>query len=147
MTTETGILHAVMIALTRAGARVFRNHVGRVWQGKPTRFPRAGTVSIHVQPGDVLLRGARMVRAGLAVGSSDVIGLVEHTIEPGDVGRKVAIFVACECKTEGGDLEAEQRQFLRFVKNSGGVAIVARSAGDAEGGILTGGNYCETESE
>jgi len=137
--SEKRKMHEIMIALTKVAARVFRNHVGLAYQGRAQRFSRPGTV--EVDQGDVLIRQARTVRAGLVVGSSDLVGWQQITIGELDIGRTIAQFVACEVKDDDGVLEPEQSQFLQVVKDSGGVAIVARSAEDAVNGIKLGGNY------
>ena len=42
----------------------------------------------------------------------------------------IAQFVAMEVKTPTGKLKPEQENFLKVVRESGGIAIVARSADD-----------------
>lgn len=59
----------------------------------------------------------RKQRFGLCVGSADLVGVLAPS------GR----FVAVECKTERGRLSKEQELFLQLVRNSGGIAFVARS--------------------
>jgi len=137
--SEKSVMHGIMIALTKIGARVFRNHVGLSYQGKAERFNKPTTVV--VEKGDIVLRNARTVKSGLMVGSSDLVGWNSRTITEYDIGRSIAVFVACEVKDEDGGLTDEQINFLQVVKDSGGVAIVARSAEDAVNGIKTGGNY------
>jgi hypothetical protein len=75
-------------------------------------------------------RGA--VRFGLCKGSSDLIGLRSLEITPELVGRRIAQFVAIEVKTAQGVLSPEQRAFLRFVQELGGVAAACRSVEEAE---------------
>lgn len=48
-------------------------------------------------------------------GKSDIQGFHNAT----------GIYVACEVKNEGDALSVEQQEFLRDVKNAGGIAIVA----------------------
>ena len=73
--------------------RLWRNETAGCWVGKMIGRPRAGTVIhmqagvIRTQAGDVILRGARQIQAGLCVGSSDLIG-----VAPG------GLFLACEVK-------------------------------------------------
>jgi hypothetical protein len=69
----------------------------------------------------LLEREGRPVRAGLCVGSSDLIGLLAP------VGR----FVALEVKTRTGRVSPEQVRFLELVRKMGGFACVVRSADEA----------------
>lgn len=68
--------------------------------------------------GQAIERGRR-VRYGLAVGSADLIACVD--------GR----FCAIEVKTPTGRVRPEQKRWLEAVRKIGGVAVVARSVGDA----------------
>ena len=74
----------------------------------------------------------RFVRFGLCKGSSDLIGLRSLEITPELVGLRLAQFVALEVKTASGVVSSEQRAFLRFVQELGGVAAVCRSVEEAE---------------
>lgn len=74
---------------------------------------------------------AALVKFGLCKGSSDRIGLATVTVTPEMVGNRVAIFTAVEIKTETGQLSTDQKNYLAFVRDSGGIAIVARSPEDA----------------
>jgi hypothetical protein len=67
------------------------------------------------------MHGDRFVRYGLAVGSSDLIGILSPH------GRMVAI----EVKTSTGRLTTTQKKFLESVRASGGIAGVARSPQEA----------------
>jgi hypothetical protein len=68
---------------------------------------------------------------GLVKGSSDLIGWTAIEITPEMVGRKVAVFTACEVKSERGRVSKEQQNFIDQVNAQGGVAFVARSADGA----------------
>ncbi len=111
--SETGIMRDIMIALSQAGARVFRNNVG------VARFRDDKTGE------------PRFVRYGLCEGSSDIIGLVPVTITPEMVGRKVAVFAAIEVKDGRGRASTDQLSFVEMVGARGGIAGVARSVEDA----------------
>jgi len=63
-----------------------------------------------------------MVRFGLAVGSSDLVGIVRPR------GRWLAI----EVKSEHGRPTREQLAFIEMVRRMGGVAGVARSLAEAQ---------------
>lgn len=82
--------------------------------------------------GDVIIRNARTMRCGLCTGSSDLIGWRTVEIGPGDVGRRIAQFVAVEVKVTTGE-SPDQVMFRQTVLKAGGVAIVARSEEQALG--------------
>ena len=95
--TEAQTQQQILIALnSRPDCRVFRNQVG-------------------------VLRtiDGRTVRAGLCVGSSDLIGWYR--------GR----FLAIEVKSATGKTSKEQEAFLAVVRKHGGLAGVARSVEEA----------------
>ena len=94
---EQDIQRLIMLALSEAGCLIFRNNVG------------------------VLKNAAGIpIRFGLAVGSSDLIG-----IAPG--GR----FLAVEIKTSKGRATPEQLRFIEAVRARGGIAGIARSPAEA----------------
>ena len=74
----------------------------------------------------------RLVRFGLAKGSSDLIGLRTLEITPDLVGQRIAQFVALEIKTARGVVSPEQRAFLQLVEQLGGLAAICRSVEAAE---------------
>jgi hypothetical protein len=126
--TESELLKRLQLRLSDIG-RFFRNHVGLGWQGEATRIDRPGLYP--VQAGDVVIRNARPLRAGLCVGSSDLVGWVPHTVTPDDVGRTVSLFATAEAKSRTGRLTPEQRNFLAAVRACGGIAIEARDVEEA----------------
>lgn len=67
----------------------------------------------------------RVMRYGLCVGSSDLVGILAPS------GR----FLALEVKTPIGRLTLEQRQFLELVRRRGGFACVVRSVEEAVAAI------------
>ena len=94
---EQDIQRLIMLALSEAGCLIFRNNVG------------------------VLKNAAGIpIKFGLAVGSSDLIG-----IAPG--GR----FLAVEIKTPTGKATTEQLRFIEAVRARGGIAGIARSPAEA----------------
>ena len=107
--SETALLGRLLVRVSRLGARLFRNNVGRLKDAR-----------------------GRWVQYGLCVGSSDLIGYVPVTIRPEHVGQTLAVFLAIECKSATGTLRPEQRQFLTVVQQHGGIVCVARSEADAE---------------
>ena len=110
MNPETKIMNTILMALSKAGCLVFRNETAGAWVGKV----------IHKDASQVTLTDARMIRFGLAVGSSDIIG-----ISP--TGK----FLALEVKTSKGRATKEQLRFIEAVNNAGGKAGIARSVEDA----------------
>ena len=103
-------MNTILMALSKAGCLVFRNESAGAWVGKV----------IHKDASQVTLTDARMIRFGLAVGSSDIIG-----ISP--AGK----FLALEVKTSKGRATKEQLRFIEAVNNAGGKAGIARSVEDA----------------
>jgi Holliday junction resolvase len=112
MNQETKIQRAIMLALSEAGCLVFRNETSGAWVGK----------KIHQAGQQVTLTDARMIRFGLCVGSSDLIGLTPE-----------GTFLAIEVKTATGKATKEQLNFIEQVRKQGGKAGIARSAKDALG--------------
>ena len=78
---------------------------------------------LAVEPGDVLVRNARPLHAGLCTGSSDLIGYRQID--------GVAQFVAIEVKSRTGSPTAEQQAFIDTVQSMGGLSGIARSVDDA----------------
>ena len=64
-------------------------------------------------------------------GGSDLIGLHSLTITPAMVGKRVAVFLAVEVKSDTGKATSDQLAFIEFVKAMGGIAGVARSSDEA----------------
>jgi len=119
----------IMVALSRAGTTIFRNNVAQAWVGKSHRF--TARQQITVEAGDVIIKNARPLHAGLCVGSSDLIGWTPRVITPEMVGQTVAIFTAVEVKSATGTVKKDQLNFLSNVQKSGGLSVLARSPQDA----------------
>lgn len=126
---ETELLKQIQLAFTNLGARLFRNNTGLGWAGRSQVF--AYETMVKVGPGDVVIRQARPLHAGLCIGSSDLIGWNKQLITEAHIGREVAIFTAIEGKTGTTRLTKEQESFLSAVRSSGGNAGVVRSVDDA----------------
>lgn len=118
MTSETNIARQILLAASSAGHRLFRQNVGQGWIGKSERITTARTVTLN--PGDVIVRQARPLHAGLCTGSSDTIGWTRD-----------GLFAAVEVKTKTGRASADQIRFIEAVRRAGGVAGVARSDDEA----------------
>lgn len=111
----------IMIALSQQGATVFKNVVGEGWVGE----------SFRQRDGSVLVRNPRRLRAGLHPGSSDIIGWTPVEVTPDMVGKKLAVFTAIEVKTASGRASKEQLNFLKMVREAGGLSGIARSPTEA----------------
>lgn len=114
---ESDISRAIQIAATQEGWRLFRQNVGSGWVGEIIRRTRDS----------ILLRHPRPLRAGLTVGSGDLIGWASVLIE----GRTVGVFLSVEVKTTRGRMTSEQENFRKAVNRAGGIAVVATSPPDA----------------
>ncbi len=125
--SERQILQKIQLAATKLGARIFRNNTAMAWAGKLERGP----ASVTLGPGDIVLRNARPIHAGLCKGGSDLIGWTPVKITGEHVGKTLAIFTAVEVKTEGVRVTPEQSAFLHTINDGGGIAILARSDGAA----------------
>ncbi len=108
--SEQQVVQQVRATLSNGPVRLFRNNSGALQD-----------------------RNGTWVKYGLAVGSSDLIGLKSVTITPDMVGSTVAVFVALEGKSATGRTTEEQDAFLAMVRKAGGIAGVFRSLDDAKG--------------
>ena len=94
---EANVQALIMMALSDAGCLVWRQNTG-------------------VLPD----RNGRLLRFGVCVGSSDIVGICED-------GK----FLAIEVKTALGQPTDAQLNFIRAVQRQGGRAGIARSAAEA----------------
>lgn len=129
--TEAEIQRRIQLACSRGDSRLWRNQVGAGWAGKSYQATRRETVTL--EPGDVVIRQGRMVKAGLGPGSPDLIGYRMVEITPSMLGSKVAVFAGVEVKSERGRVSPEQKNFLDRLAANGGLAGVARSPVEAQG--------------
>lgn len=127
---EINLMRRIQVALSLAGARLFRNNVGVGWAGESLHIRHPSTVKL--MPGDVVIRNARPLHAGLVEGSSDLIGWTPRAITQEMVGTHVAVFTAVEVKAETGRPTDGQKQFIETVREAGGIAFVARSVVEAQ---------------
>ena len=116
--SEIDLVRKLQLKASDLGHRLWRNTVSQCWVGAQTRV--SSPTMVRMYPGDVLLRGAKVIHAGLAVGSSDLIG-----IQAGS-GR----FLAVECKTDKGRTSEGQESFVDTVNRLGGWGKVCRSLED-----------------
>jgi hypothetical protein len=126
---ESEIQARILLAIgSHPEVRVFRNTVGEGWQGQVVAR-NSGTV--RLQPGDIVIRGARAVTFGLCPGSSDIIGWRSKLVTPDMVGKRAAVFTAVEVKTPTGRASLGQEKFIAAVGRGGGIAGIARSPDEA----------------
>ena len=90
--------------------RLWRNETAGAWVGKVVGRTKAG---------DLVLRGARMIQAGLCVGSPDLIGL--------QLGGR---FLGIEVKTPRGRAAEAQKQWIKVVGDLGGLTGIVTSPED-----------------
>jgi len=126
---ESVIQKLIRLAVAKAST-MFRQNTGMAWASDTVFKPTIKT-QVMMQPGDVLLRGARPLRAGLCVGSSDLIGWTSIRVTQEMVGRLLAVFTAIECKVPGKNATDEQQIFIDNVRKAGGFAGVAHNEKEA----------------
>jgi hypothetical protein len=126
MPSEHDTQQRILLAHGSGPVRLFRNNVGTGWAGQATRVTAGNLQAIAhtLRPGDVVVRNARPLHAGLCVGSSDLIGYRRV----GDLAQ----FVALEVKSATGRPTPEQTRFLDHISSAGGCAAVVRSVADAD---------------
>ena len=126
--SESNIQRRAQLALSALGLRLWRNNVAKAWVGK--LFKPTHPMNVYLNEGDIVLRAARPLSAGLCVGSGDLIGIKTITVTPDMVGKKIGLFVSAEAK-ENGIVSAEQKNFMSVINQMGGIAGVFRSEEDA----------------
>lgn len=121
MVSENQIQKDIMLYVSKLGHRLFRVNTGMGWAGKSTPFTKKMLVQVY--PGDVLVRQARPLYAGLTEGGSDLIGWTAD-----------GHFIAIETKTINGKTDKErlekQKNFIAQINKAGGIAFIARSVDD-----------------
>lgn len=100
--------------ITNVKSRLFRNNVGLGWDYSTK---------------------SRLIKYGLAKGSSDGIGWTTIKITEDMVGLSVAVFTAIETKSKTGRLTLEQRNFIDTVNTCGGIALSAKTIDEAKSKI------------
>jgi len=128
---EGDLMRSIMLRLGQInGVRLFRNNVATAWVGASKMFTKKETV--NVESGDVLIKNARVLHAGLCKGSSDIIGLKSVIITAEMVGRPIAVFMTVEVKTKTGRATVEQVAFTEMVNKFGGIGLIVKTEDEAE---------------
>lgn len=130
MTAEPRLLRQILRDHgARPDLRLFRLNTGVGWAGDQVQHG-GNSLPVQLGPGDVIVRNARPLHAGLCPGGSDLIGWRIVPVTEDMVGQRLALFTAIECKTGRQRPTEKQRRFLDAVDGAGGVAGVARSSDD-----------------
>lgn len=133
---ETAIMRRSWLhASARWGARLFRNNVMLAVPHTTVKAALSALLAGRPHEAIRVLRQARMVRCGLAVGSSDLIGITPVVVTAAMVGRTIGVFTALESKQPGASLEPEQRTFIEAVKRMGGIAAKVTGPQDVDAAI------------
>jgi hypothetical protein len=104
MPERKDVINPILLGATKLGGRLFRNNSG---------------IAFH--------RDGSYVRYGVgSPGAPDILGWVPRLIVPEDVGQTLALFTAIEAKTGDQRPTKDQEQFLRVVKQAGGLAFWGR---------------------
>ena len=107
----------------RSNEQLVQNQIRLACGRGPVRLFRNNTGALKDSEG-------RLVRFGLAPGSSDLIGWKTVEVTPDMVGSSLAVFVALEVK-DGGRATERQIQFIKAVESAGGIAGVVRDVPQA----------------
>lgn len=128
--TESALYPKLQLLATQLGARLFRNNVAQGVVGKIEHVRL--TTTARVYPGDCIVRNARVLHAGLATGSADLIGWTPTIVQ----GESVAVFTSVEVKPErGGRITQEQLAWRNTVNDAGGLAMIVRSEREYEDAV------------
>lgn len=103
----------ICLMASQLGHRLFRQNTGVGWAGEAIEISQETTMKLY--PGDVVIRKARPLHAGLCVGSSDYIGF-------SSTGK----FIGLELKSDKGKATEQQIAFIEAVRRSGGIAGIVR---------------------
>lgn len=115
---ERDIQARIMMAISKAGGRAFRNNSGVGWAGKSQRIKKP--TKVMLMPGDVVVRQARPLRAGLGTGSPDLIGWTPD-----------GVFLGIEVKTSKGRATEAQQNWHALINSFGGRSGTCRSEEEA----------------
>lgn len=122
---EKKLLNQILLSISKTKCRLFRNNTGKGWTGSKKSFKTINGVQV------LIIENPRPLNAGLFKGSSDLIGWTTVQITPEMVGSEIAIFTAIEAKTGKTRVSAAQKTFIERIKESGGIAGIAKNEQDA----------------
>ena len=108
--SEAAIQQQIRLALSKAGAVMFRNNIGSYMDPKTGRVIKYGVCN---------------------PGGGDLIGWTPVVITPDMVGCTIAVFTGVEVKTPTGRASEAQLNFIDQVIRAGGYAGIARSPQEA----------------
>lgn len=129
---ETAIVHEIQKVASKAGARLFKNTRGVYYTKPEVNALIAAIKSMSFPRIFEAIKRLRQIKAGLQPdGASDLVGFIPVIITPEMVGMRFARYVCCEVKTATGRPSPEQITYIEFVRDSGGLAGIARSPEDA----------------
>lgn len=128
--SESKLLRDIRLAIgSRPDCRIFRNNTAQGVVGNVTWVRQPTTVTLH--PGDAIVRRARILHAGLAEGSSDLIGPVSVLVTPSMVGSTVGLFAGLEVKDTDGRASPEQIAWDAMLRRFGARSGIVRSVDEA----------------
>jgi hypothetical protein len=111
------------VLMTDIRAALVKDDRARVWRNNVGQTPCLCEACRFIVCSRCAAKFRNPVRYGLAVGSSDLVGIIRPT------GR----FIGLEVKTDKGIVSEEQEAWIQTVRRFGGVASVVRSVEDALG--------------
>ena len=127
---ENNIFKRIRMAVSAIGTRLIRINTGTAWTGnKIIKLKKTH----RTWPGAVVIIDPRRFSTGTPPGYSDGTGWTPVVITQEMVGKTVAVFTAIEVKTAKGRATPDQINFIKQVKDCGGIAGVARCEEDAIG--------------
>jgi|GEM_PF-5066692 len=109
--------------------KLWPNPIGLATMGKQVaKISGKSTVKLNLDPRKTytVIENPRIVKYGLAKGTSDTIGFKVETIS----GIKIPRFLAIEIKTQRDKPRKIQQKFLEMVQKNGGIAGVVREPAD-----------------
>jgi hypothetical protein len=128
--SESKLLRDIRLAIgSRPDCRIWRNNVARAVVGVVTWIKQTTTVTLN--PGDVIVRNARILHAGLHEGSSDLILVRAILITPDMVGSTVGVLGGLEVKDIDGKVSPEQLAWDAMLRRFGARSGIVRSVEEA----------------
>lgn len=129
MNAHTAMCNRILAALSRLGVRAFLNPVGSGVVGKIERIN--APQSVHLQPGDYVVRFGQRVEYGWCPGSADIGGVAPRLITEADVGTTLGVFIGPEVKTGAGRSTPLQKNWRDQMNGLGAYCAEVRTEDDA----------------